>query len=344
MREIRSRWSQGGSRVFCVALCTLFFSFYFSAHGQQAKSVPRIGYLSRELHPADSRAASPRNLEAFVQGLRQLGYIEGQTISVEYRYADGRLERLPALAQELIRLNLEIIVTDSIASSRAAKNATKTIPIVMASVGDPVVAGLVTSLARPGGNLTGTTDYSADLLGKRLEILKEVAPKVVRFAFLNDVSSAASKPMFKDGQAAAHALGVKLELIEVEDPNPDLEGAFRLMLKNRIGALITGSGQLGSSLHRKRILELVERNRLPAIYATEPWVAAGGLMYYGAHDPDLFRRAANFVDKILKGAKPADLPVEQPLKFDFGINLKAAKAIDLTIPPNVLARADRVIK
>ena len=251
---------------------------------------------------------------------------------------------MPALAQELIRLNLEIIVTDSIASSRAAKNATKTIPIVMASVGDPVVAGLVTSLARPGGNLTGTTDYSADLLGKRLEVLKEVAPKVVRFAFLNDVSSAASKPMFKDGQAAAHALGVKLELIEVEDPNPDLEGAFRLMLKNRIGALITGSGRLGSSLHRKRILELVERNRLPAIYATEPWVAAGGLMYYGAHDPDLFRRAANFVDKILKGAKPADLPVEQPLKFDFGINLKAAKAIDLTIPPNVLARADRVIK
>jgi len=157
-------------------------------------------------------------------------------------------------------------------------------------------------------------------------------------------SSAASKPMFKDGQAAAHALGVKLELIEVEDPNPDLEGAFRLMLKNRIGALITGSGQLGSSLHRKRILELVERNRLPAIYATEPWVAAGGLMYYGAHDPDLFRRAANFVDKILKGAKPADLPVEQPLKFDFGINLKAAKAIDLTIPPNVLARADKVIR
>jgi len=150
--------------------------------------------------------------------------------------------------------------------------------------------------------------------------------------------------MFKDGQAAAHALGVKLELIEVEDPNPDLEGAFRLMLKNRIGALITGSGQLGSSLHRKRILELVERNRLPAIYATEPWVAAGGLMYYGAHDPDLFRRAANFVDKILKGAKPADLPVEQPLKFDFGINLKAAKAIDLTIPPNVLARADKVIR
>ena len=174
MREIRSRWSRGDSRVFCVALCTLFFSLYLSAHGQQAKSVPRIGYLSRDLHPADSRAASPRNLEAFVQGLRQLGYIEGQTISVEYRYADGRLERLPALAQELIRLNLEIIVTDSIASSRAAKNATKTIPIVMASVGDPVVAGLVTSLARPGGNLTGTTDYSADLLGKRLEVLRKL--------------------------------------------------------------------------------------------------------------------------------------------------------------------------
>jgi putative ABC transport system substrate-binding protein len=326
------------------ALMLLLSALSVSAAAQQAKSVPKIGYLSRDLHPADSRAPAPRNLEAFQQGLRDLGYVEGKNIIIEYRYSDGRNERMPALAEELVRLKVEMIVADSIASARAAKKVTSTIPIVMASVGDPIVAGLASSLARPGGNITGTTDYSAALLGKRLELLKEVVPKVSRFAFLNDVSSAASKPIFKDGQAAAQALGVKLQLIEVKFPDPDLEGAFRAMAKERIGALITGSGTLGSSLHRKKILELVEQARMPAIYTTEPWVAAGGLMYYGANDPDLFRRAANFVDKILKGAKPADIPIEQPMKFDFGVNLKAAKQIGLTIPPNVLARADKVIK
>ena len=306
----------------------LLFALCFPAEAQQTKIVPRIGYLSRDLHPADSRAPVPRNLEAFRQGLRQLGYIEDQNIIIEYRYSDGRNERLPALAEELVRLKVEIIVTDSIASARAAKKATTTIPIVMASVGDPIVAGLVNSLARPGGNITGTTDFSAELLGKRLELLKEVVPKVSRFAFLNDMNSAASKPMFKDGQAAAQALGVELQLMEIKLPDPDLEGAFRAMVKQRIGALITGSGNLGSSLHRKKILALVEQASMPAIYTTEPWIEAGGLMYYGANDPDLFRRAAIYVDKILKGAKPTDLPVEQPMKFEFIINLKAAKQID----------------
>ena len=332
------------NRIATFVLTTLLLALGLPAGAQQAKGVAKIGYLSRDLHPADSRAPAPRNLEAFQQGLRDLGYVEGKNIIIEYRYSDGRNERMPALAEELVRLKVEMIVADSIASARAAKKVTSTIPIVMASVGDPIVAGLASSLARPGGNITGTTDYSAALLGKRLELLKEVVPKVSRFAFLNDVSSAASKPIFKDGQAAAQALGVKLQLIEVKFPDPDLEGAFRAMAKERIGALITGSGTLGSSLHRKKILELVEQARMPAIYTTEPWVAAGGLMYYGANDPDLFRRAANFVDKILKGAKPADIPIEQPMKFDFGVNLKAAKQIGLTMPPNVLARADRVIK
>jgi putative tryptophan/tyrosine transport system substrate-binding protein len=343
--ERRERTGKNMKRkITFLTLCSMLLALCFPVHAQQAKSAPRIGYLSRDLHPADSRAATPRNLEAFLQGLQQLGYTEAKNIIIEYRYADGRSERMPALAEELARLKVEVIVADSIASVRAAKKATSTIPIVMASVGDPIVAGLVTSLAQPGGNLTGTTDYNAALLGKRLELLKEIVPKVSRFAFLNDVSSDTSKPMFKDGQAAAQALGVKLQLVEVKLPDPDLEGAFRVMVKQRIGALITGSGTLGSSLYRKKILALVEQASMPAIYTTEPWIEAGGLMYYGANDPDLFRRAAIYVDKILKGARPADLPVEQPMKFDFGINLKAAKQIGLTIPQSVLFRADRVIK
>jgi putative ABC transport system substrate-binding protein len=230
-----------------------------SAQAQPGKHIPRIGYLSRDLHPADSRAAAPTNREAFLQGLLKLGYIEGKTIIVDYRYADGRNERLPALAEELVRLKVEIILADSIASARAAKKVTSTIPVVMASVGDPIVAGLVASLARPGGNLTGTPDYSAHLLGKRLELLKEVVPKVSRFALLNDVGSLTSKPMFTDGQAAAQALGVKLQLVEVKTPTADFEGAFKVMVKERLGAVITGSGNIGSSLHRKKVLELVEQ-------------------------------------------------------------------------------------
>ena len=221
---------------------------------------------------------------------------------------------------------------------------TTTIPIIMASGVDPTATGLAATLARPGGNVTGLTDYHTELLGKRLELLKDTVPKVSRFAFLNAARSVTRKTQLKGGQAAAQAVGVKLQLVEVKTPNPDLEGAFRLMAKERLGALITGSGTISSSLHRQRILELVEQNRMPAMYPTETWTDAGGLMYYGANIPDLYRRAATFVDKILKGAKPADLPVEQPIKFELIINLKAAKQIGLTIPPNVLAGADRVIR
>jgi putative tryptophan/tyrosine transport system substrate-binding protein len=326
-----------------IVVCALLLTLSFLAEAQQTGKVRRIGFLSRDLHPADSRAPLPHNLEAFRQGLRELGYIEEKNIIIEYRYGDGRIERLPALAEELVRLKVEIVVADSFASASEAKKMTTTIPIIMAGGADPIGTGLVASLARPGGNITGLTNNNAELLGKRLELLKEVVPKVSRFAFLNDVNSV-TKPMFKDGQAAAQALGVRLRLVEVKTPNPDLEGAFRLMVKERIGALITGTGLLNSSLHRKRILELVEQTRMAAIYPAVVWIDDGGLMYYGANVPDLYRRAAAFVDKILKGTKPADLPVEQPTKFELVINLNAAKQIGLTIPPNVLARADKVIK
>ena len=214
---------------------------------------------------------------------------------------------------------------------------------MIAAGSDPIQSGLVANLARPGGNVTGLTNYGGALLGKRLELLKEVVPNVSRFGFLDD-GDGFSRAMFKEAQGAAQTLGVKLQLVEVNSQAPDIDGAFRIIAKERIGALITGAGALGLTLHRKRILELVQENHMPAIYPSVAWIDGGGLMYNGTNVPDLYRRAAIYVDKILKGAKPADLPVEQPMKFDFVINLKAAKAIDLTIPPNVLARADKVIK
>jgi putative tryptophan/tyrosine transport system substrate-binding protein len=344
MKAVSSQWSGVRTSAFFIVLCTMLFALCRSAQAQEQTKIPRIGYLSRDLHPADSRTPAPRNLEAFRQGLRQLGYVEGKNIILEYRYSDGRNERLPALAEELVGLNVDIIVADSYASASRAKKVTSKVPIVMASGVDPTATGLATTLARPGGNVTGLTDFTAELIGKRLELLKEVVPKVSRFAFLNEAGSVTGKSQLKDLQATAQALGVKVQLVEVKNPTPDFEAAFRIMVKERLGALITGSGTISSSLHRKRILELVEQNRLPAMYPTESWTDAGGLMYYGANIPDLYRRAATYVDKILKGAKPADLPIEQPTKFEFVINLKAAKQIGLTIPPNVLARADRVIR
>jgi len=313
------------------------------AEAQQPAKIPRIGFLSRDLHPADSRAAAPHRLEVFRQGLRELGYIEGKSIVIEYRYADGRLERLPALAEELVRLKVDIIVTDTGAPARAAKKATSTIPIVVVSAGNPIQGGLVASLARPGGNVTGLTGLTSELLGKRLELLKEIVPKASRFAFLDDDDIVDLSP-FKYAQEAAQTLGVKLERVEVKTSNPDFDGAFRVMVKERVGGLITSQGPIGTALHRKRVLELLAQARMPAIHGSELWINEGGLMYYGANSPDLYRRAATFVDKILKGAKPADLPVEQPKKFELVINLKTAKQIGLTIPPNVLARADKVIK
>jgi putative ABC transport system substrate-binding protein len=325
-------------------MATFFLTSASLAHAQQAKKIPVIGYLSRDLHPSDSRAPAPRNLEAFREGLRQLGYVEEKNIIIEYRYSDGRSERMPALAEELVRLKVELIVADSYNAASRARKVSATIPIIMASGVDPTATGLAASLARPGGNVTGLTDFTAELLGKRLELLKEAVPKVSRFAFLNDAGSVTGKSQIKDGQAAAQALGVKLQLVEVKIPDPDLDGAFKVMVKERLGGLVTGSGTIGSSLYRKKILELVERHRMPAIYPTETWTDEGGLMYYGANIPDLYRRAAIYVDKILKGAKAAELPIERPMKFDLVISLIAANKIGLTVPPNLLVRAQKVIR
>src|SRR5262245_20665322 len=314
------------------------------AEAQQPKKVPKIGFLSRDIHPADSRSApAPRNLEAFRQGLRDLGYVEGKTIIIDYRFADERFERLPALAQELIALQAEIIVADTTASARAAKKVTSTIPMLIASGSDPIQSGLVVSLAKPGRNVTGLTNLNLQLLGKRLELLKEVAPKVSRFVFLYEDNTQSAAEL-EIAQKAAGAMGVTIERIEVKMTNPDFGEAFRIMNKEHIGGLISGSGLLGTTLNRKKIIALAEKARMPAIYSSVSWINDGGLMSYGTNYGDLYRRAAVYVDKILKGAKPADLPVEQPKKFEFGINLKAAKEISLTIPPNVRARADKVIK
>jgi putative ABC transport system substrate-binding protein len=331
-------------KITVLTLSAMLFALCSSAQAQQpAGKIPRIGFLSRELHPSDSRAGDTRRLEFFRQGLRELGYVEGKNLIIEYRYAEGRPERLPALAEELVRLKVDIIVTDTAAPARAARKATSTIPIVMVSAGNPIQAGLVASLARPGGNVTGLTGLTVELLGKRFELLKEVVPKVTRFAFLDDDDIVDLSP-FKYAQEAAQALSSRLDRIEVKTANPDFDGAFRMMAKERVGAVITSAGFLSTTLHRKKILELLEQARLPAIHGSTPMVTDGGLMYYGVNSSDLYRRAATFVDKILKGTKPADLPVEQPTKFEFIVNLKAAKKIGLTVPPNVLARADKVLK
>src|SRR5215475_7682902 len=298
-------------KITVLTLCAMLLALSTFAEAQQPTKVPRIGYLSRDIHPADSRAPSPRNLDAFRQGLRELGYIEGKTIIIEYRFADGRVERLAALAEELIGLNAGIIVADTTASARAAKKVTSTIPIVIASGSDPIRSGLVMSLAKPGGNVTGLTNLVVELLAKRLELLKEVVPKVSRFAFVDDDDTrSVNKVELEIAQKAAGAMGVKLERIEVKIANPDIEGAFRIMAKEHFGGLIPSSGPLGSTLNRKKIIELAEKTRMPAIYSSVSWINDGGLMYYGVNTPDQYRRAAIYVDKILKGAKPADLPVE----------------------------------
>jgi putative ABC transport system substrate-binding protein len=317
------------------------------AHGvgvvaqQPAAKVPRIGFLTTS---STSNTETRLRHDAFRQALRDLGYVEGKNINIDYRYADGKLERLPGLAGELVRLRVDVLVASSATVAEAAKKSSATIRIVMAASGDPLGSGLVASLARPGGNVTGLYQYSPELVGKRLELLKEVLAKVTRFAFLNSADGRAARSGFEDqGKIAAKTLGVQFQLVEVKARNPDLEGAFRVMVKDRIAALIISSAPL-ISFHRKWILELVEKNRIPTMYPDQEWATAGGLMSYGANIVDLYRRAAVFVDKILKGTKPADLPVEQPTKFEFIVNLKTAKQIGLTIPPNMLARADKVIK
>jgi putative ABC transport system substrate-binding protein len=304
-----------------------------SAEAQQAPKLWRIGFLAS--------TANRSGIEYFRQALRELGYLEGENVAIEYRPAEGNLDRMPALAAELVRLKVDVIVTTSIPATRAAKNATAVVPIVM-QAGDPVAGGLVASLAQPGGNITGTTTLSIDLAGKRLELLKEIIPKVSRVAVLFNPGGGAPLQM-KEIETAARGMGMLVQFLEVRTPNPDFHTAFRTAAKGQVGGLIPIRNAIMRN-HRHRIADLAAKNRLPAVYPDSDFVEAGGLMSYGPSHAELYRRTALYVDKILKGAKPADLPVEQPKKFEFIINLKAAKQIGLTIPPNVLARADRVIK
>jgi putative ABC transport system substrate-binding protein len=327
--------------IFGLALGVVLVAFSVPVEAQQpAGKIPRIGFL------ATGSASDPRNalsLDTVRQGLRNLGYTEGKNINFEYRYAEGKSERVPELAEELVRLKVDILFATDSSAARAAKKATTTIPVIITTGANPVGTGLVASLARPGGNVTGVTTNSPELVGKRLGLLKEVVPKVSRFAFLMPADSGTIRAMFDDAQATAKFLGVKFQAVEVKAPNPDFDGAFRFMVKERIGGLVTEGPPLISS-NRKRILELAEKHRIPAIHTEQEWANAGGLMSYGANQIDPYRRAAVFVDKILKGTKPADLPVEQPMRFEFVINLQTAKALNLTIAQSVLFRADKVIK
>jgi len=320
-----------------VILTLSLFAAPLAAHAQPAGKVPRIGVLV-----TNSQSSQSIHVEALWQGLRERGYVEGRNVVIEYRYGDGNLDRLPKLAAELVALNVDLIVTGGTSPTRAAQQATSTIPLVMTIVGDPIASGFIASLAKPGGNITGLTQIAA-LGGKRLELLREAFPKVSRVAVLFDPASSAQGAIGPDTRMAAEALGVKLLSLELRSPSPDLEGAFRTATRERVGALLVAAGA-AQALHSKRVVDLAAKNRLPAMYASSEFVDIGGLMSYAPSVPDLFRRAATYVDKILKGAKPADLPVEQPTKFELVINLKTAKALGLTIPPSVLLRADRVIE
>jgi putative ABC transport system substrate-binding protein len=331
------------TRVSMVALLTLaVLAAPLAAEAQQAGNVPRIGYL--EIAPAEGPIAQAM-IDAFRQGLRERGHVEGQTFVIEYRAAAGRVERLSDLAAELVQLKVNVIAASAVPAALAAKRATDTIPIVSAVMADPVRDGLVASLARPGGNVTGLTFLAPALIAKRLQLLKEAVPGMSRVAALvhpGVYGEHTMRDMLKETEVAAQTLGVQLQVLEARSPE-DFDTAFSAMVTNSAKALIVFPSPMFYVAHR-RLVDLAAKHRLPTIYTSKENVAAGGLMSYGTSIPDLSRRAATYVDKILKGAKPGDLPVEQPTKFEFVINLKTAKALGLTIPPSVLARADEVIQ
>ncbi len=304
---------------------------------QQTGKVPRIGFLSLT-SPSDRRPL----LDAFRQGLRDLGWVEGQNIVIDYRYAEGRVDRLPDLAAELVRLEVDLMLSWGTQGVTAAKNATETIP-VMIGVRDPVGIGLIPSLARPGGNVTGVSGYAGlEIVAKQLELLKETVPKIRRVAILSNPTNAYHQLAIRQVNVQARPLGLQLQFLEARGPN-EFDSAFAAMAKERVGALLVLSDAMFNS-HGTRLADLAATSRLPAAYGVRESVEAGGLMSYGPSFLDLFRRSATFVDKILKGAKPADLPVEQPTKFELVINLKAAKAIGLEVPPLLIARADELIE
>ncbi len=323
-------------RTFAFGLGILFLTTFHLARAQQPTKIPRIGYLM-------SRSLDPIRSEALRQGLRELGYVEGKTIVIEWRSAEGKLDRLPALAAELVRLKVDVIVTSGPLPTRVTKDATSTIPIVMAQVNDPVGNGFVASLARPGGNITGLSTLAPEISGKQLELLKEILPSLSRAAVFGTSTQPGNSQALKEVELAAGALAVKLQYVDILVPR-DIESAFRAAVKGRAHAvlMIVASSVVGD--RRQEIVDLAVKSRLPVIYPFPSYVEAGGLMTYGANISDLDRRAATFVDKILKGAKPADLPVEQPTKFELVINLKTARALELKIPAHLLMEADRVIE
>ena len=336
-REARGEKKNMNKRITLWLLATLFMANVSLAEAQQAGKVARIGFLD-----ASNASGMAVLLEAFRQELSKLGWIEGKNITIEYRFAEQKRERLPELAADLVLLKVDLIVVAAQNTALAVKNATTTIPIVIASVADPVAAGLVASLARPGGNVTGLSNLAIELNTKRLEILKDAVPKLARVGLLRLPGQSASLQL-KELRPAALALKLKLEEIDTQPDAKGLESAFQTAKQKQVGAIMMHSNPRFFA-ERKRIVELAAKHRLPAIYFQKEFVDEGGLMFYGADVDDLFRRAAVYVDKILKGAKPADLPVQQATKFEFVINLKAAKQIGLTLSPEFLARANKVIK
>ncbi len=320
------------------AVSALLSALCSSSSAQQSRKIPRIGYLT-----AVPPTAFATRIEAFRQGLSELGYIEGKNIIIELRSSEGIRGRIAALAEELVRLNLDVIVSGGSGATRALKAATSTIPIVMTRDSDPVANGFVASLARPGGNITGLSNLASDLAGKRLELLKESVPKLSRIAVFGTSTTVDDPRELKDIKNIARSFTVTVQYLDILG-SKDIEPAFRAAAKSRVDAVLMNISGPISLANRNEIAELAIRNRLPAFYGLREYVEAGGLMHYGADFTDTDRRAAFYIDKILKGAKPAELPVEQPVKFEFIVNLKAAKQINLTIPPNVLVRADRVIR
>ena len=322
-------------RTFIGGVVSGLIAAPLAARAQQGGKVYRIGIL--EAIPAAQNAA---NLDALRKGLRDLGYVEGRNLVIEYRSADGRAERFPDLASELVGLKADLIVTRGTPAARAAKNATETIPVVMATMGDP--RAIVASFARPGGNITGVTTFSTELTAKRMELLKELVPNLSRVALLHNMGNPAAPPEWEETKTAARSLGLQPELLDVRSQG-DLGHAFERAVRQHVDALLIGADGL-TQMHQQTIVGLVARNRLPAAYPARAFVEAGGLIAYAVNYPDLYYRFASFVDKIFKGAQPGDLPVEQPTKFELVINLKTAKALGLTIPQSLLLRADEVIR
>src|SRR5262245_45726160 len=336
MKTVKSQWSGVSKSAVCVTLCAVLFALSVSVAAQEAKKIPRIGFLAL----LEGRLAPE---QAFQQSLRDLGYIDGQNITIDYRFVGGKVERLPELAEELVRMKPKLIVARATPAAQAAKNATTTIPIVMFGVADAVGSGFVTSLARPGGNMTGVTNIMPELAGKRLELLREILPKLSRVAFLAYEPDPAHKLFVKEAQRAAERLGMKFQPLVITAVD-EIESAFSAMAKERAGALVIQplfSSNLGQG---KKIADLALRNRLPTMSDGGGFPEAGGLMLYGPNQLHAARRVAVFVDKILKGSKPGDLPVEQPTAMAVVITPKTAKALNLTISKSVLYRADRVIR